>query len=102
STGLGWPAERAHPQENPSYPQSAVTSPLGGEDRVVSRETTDDAPAVTTSEAPEAALEAPPADHAADHDGVLAQARVIRTAGDFAGVAARLDDDNTPLARMAE
>jgi chromosome partitioning protein len=32
----------------------------------------------------------------------VARARVIRTAGDLAGVAARLDDESTPLARMAE
>jgi len=32
----------------------------------------------------------------------VAHARVIRTAGDLARVAARLDDDSTPLARMAE
>jgi chromosome partitioning protein len=32
----------------------------------------------------------------------VARARVIRTAADIAGVAARLDDDSTPLARMAE
>jgi chromosome partitioning protein len=32
----------------------------------------------------------------------IAHARVIRTAGELAGLSARLDDDSTPLARMAE
>ncbi len=37
-----------------------------------------------------------------DHTEEVAHVRVIRTAADIAGVDARLDDDSTPLARMAE
>ncbi len=99
STGLGWPAERAHPQEDPSFPQSTVTSPIGEQDDVVSRETTEDAIGSAYSAVQN---EAPPPDPTPKADSAVARARVIRTAGDFAGVAARLDDGNTPLARMAE
>jgi chromosome partitioning protein len=75
-----------------------VTSPIGGEGIVVSRETTGDAIGSAYSEVHE---EAPP-DPIPKADSAVARARVIRTAGDFARVAARLDDGNTPLARMAE
>jgi chromosome partitioning protein len=81
-----------------------VTSPAAEETSVVSRETTDDSdsdaaedadseedPAVPAASAP--AIEPP-------IDAVLSPA--VKTAADFAGVAARLDDDSTPLARMAE
>jgi chromosome partitioning protein len=79
STGLGWPPERDHPQVDPSFPQSAVTSPPAEEDEDVSRETTDQ-----------------PRD-------AVARARVIRTAGELADAGRGLDtDDSTPLARMAE
>lgn len=80
STGLGWPPERDHPQEDPSFPQSPVTSPSAEKTTDVSRETS---PAIE-----------PPI------DAVLTPA--VKTAADFAGVAARLDDGSTPLARMAE
>jgi len=39
---------------------------------------------------------------AAETADAIAHARVIRTAGDFVGVGALLDDETTPLARMAE
>jgi chromosome partitioning protein len=81
STGLGWPAERVHPQNHPGYPQPPVTSRADERTSEVSRETTE--------------VGDPPGD-------AVARARVIRTAGDLAGVAARLDDESTPLARMAE
>jgi chromosome partitioning protein len=81
STGLGWPAERVHPQNHPGYPQPPVTSRADERTSEVSRETTE--------------VGDPPVD-------AIARARVIRTAGDLAGVAARLDDESTPLARMAE
>jgi chromosome partitioning protein len=45
---------------------------------------------------------AEPAMARADVTDAVAHARVIRTAGDLAGVNAPLDDDSTPLARMAE
>jgi len=63
-----------------------VTSPAAEETSQVSRETTDDGPSGATVETADA----------------IAHARVIRTAGDLAGVTARLDNDNTPLAQMAE
>jgi chromosome partitioning protein len=66
---------------NPGFPQAAVTSPVDEKGSAVSRETTDPPP-----EMPDA----------------VARARVIRTAGDLAGVAAPAHDDSTPLARMAE
>jgi chromosome partitioning protein len=94
STGLGWPPEREHPQVGPSYPQPDPTSP--SEVRAdVSRETSAPAPVPvsreTTSETPNG--------HATD---AVAHARVIRTAGDLAGVGPLLDDESTPLARMVE
>jgi chromosome partitioning protein len=72
STGLGWPAERDHPQNHPGFPQSAVTSPTDEGTRPVSRETSSD------------------------------QAPTVRTAADLARVSAPLDDGSTPLARLAE
>ncbi len=72
STGLGWPSERESPQGSPSYPQAEGTSPDAGRTTEVSRETS---------------VEARPA---------------VRTAADFAVVGHLLDDDSTPLARMAE
>ena len=99
STGLGWPAERAHPQEDPSFPQSAVTSRISEGADLVSRETTEDTDVSASSEVPD---EAPPPDPGPHSDTAIARARVIRTAGDFARVSTRLDDGNTPLARMAE
>ena len=76
-----------------------MTSPIGEQDDVVSRETTEDAIGSAYSAVQN---EAPPPDPTPKADSAVARARVIRTAGDFAGVAARLDDGNTPLARMAE
>jgi chromosome partitioning protein len=90
STGLGWPAERVHPQNDPGYPQPSLTSPADEETSVVSRETSPADPAQ------------PPEDPVGGATDAVAHARVIRTAGDLAGVAARLDDESTPLARMAE
>jgi chromosome partitioning protein len=90
STGLGWPAERVLPQNDPGYPQSSLTSPADEETSVVSRETSPADPAP------------PPGDPVGGATDAVAHARVIRTAGDLAGVAARLDDESTPLARMAE
>jgi chromosome partitioning protein len=63
-----------------------VTSPATEKTTDVSRETTLEGPI-------EPAIEPP-------IDAVLTPA--VKTAADFAGVAARLDDDSTPLARMAE
>jgi chromosome partitioning protein len=81
-----------------------VTSPLAEETTLVSRETTregrPDAPEDAAAEernpvpgAPAPAIEPP-------IDAVLTPA--VKTAADFANVAARLDDGTTPLARMAE
>jgi chromosome partitioning protein len=75
STGLGWPAERGRPQIDPSFPQPSVTSPSDEGTTVVPRETSSETPST---------------------------AGPVRTAADFAGVSARLDDDSTPLARIAE
>ncbi len=75
STGLGWPSERKSPQKTTSYPQSGVTSPEAEGTTAVSRETSTES--VETR---------PP----------------VRTAADFAAVGQLLDDDSTPLARMAE
>ena len=74
STGLGWPPEREIPQKTPSYPQAGMTRPDAEVTIEVSRETS---PATTAK---------PP----------------IRTAADFASVGGLLDDDSTPLARIAE
>jgi chromosome partitioning protein len=75
STGLGWPPERESPQKSPSYPQSEVTSPRTRGTSDVSRETGP------------AGAPVPPA---------------VRTAADFAAGGQLLDDDSTPLARIAE
>ena len=75
STGLGWPSERKSPQISPSYPQAGVTSASTEVTSDVSRETSSDTVAVP-----------PP----------------VRTAADFAAVGQLLDDDSTPLARIAE
>jgi chromosome partitioning protein len=97
STGLGWPSERAHPQNAPSFPQSPETSPAAEEMRAVSRETNQD-PTPPDS----AATDGDPSEAAAGVVDTVAHARVIRTAGDLAGLAAPADDHSTPLARMAE
>ena len=102
STGLGWPSERDHPQEDPGFPQSAVTSPFGVADGPVSRETTADTSGPEIAEAPDGTPTGPPGDPGPDGEGALARAHAIRTAADFVAVSARLDDDSTPLARMAE
>jgi chromosome partitioning protein len=81
-----------------------VTSPVTEKTTDVSRETNGDvgqrdpeddpvAQMEPTSDIPSAAIEPP-------IDAVLTPA--VKTAADFAGVAARLDDESTPLARMAE
>ena len=75
STGLGWPPERKSPQKTTSYPQSGMTSDLVEGTTPVSRET-----------GPESVDVRPP----------------VRTAADFAATGPLLDDDSTPLARMAE
>jgi chromosome partitioning protein len=72
STGLGWPAERGRPQVNPGFPQPGVTSATDEGTSVVPRETSSN-----------------------DGSGV-------RTAADFVAVEPRVDDDSTPLARIAE
>ena len=72
STGLGWPSERETPQKSPSYPQAGGTSADTERTTEVSRETSVDA------------------------------RPVVRTAADFAAAGRLLDDDSTPLARMAE
>jgi chromosome partitioning protein len=72
STGLGWPSERGYPQEDPGFPQPSVTSPPDEGTSVVPRETSSN-----------------------DGSGV-------RTAADFVAVEPRVDDDSTPLARIAE
>lgn len=105
STGLGWPAERDHPQNDAGFPQpvdtasSAAEPALGSGEPAVDEVPTDDVSRETVSDTAD-----PPAASAAPGAPVdtIAHARVIRTAGDLAGVDARLDDDNTPLARMAE
>jgi chromosome partitioning protein len=76
STGLGWPTERESPQVSPSYPQTPVTSP--GDERAVdvSRETGEQEPVTS----------------------VL----TVRTAADFAAFGDSLQDESTPLARVAE
>jgi chromosome partitioning protein len=90
-----------------------VTSPAAEETSVVSRETTepdvseasDEHPVAedTTPDDPDpdegSSVDTPTAAETAD---AIAHARVIRTAGDFVGVGALLDDETTPLARMAE
>jgi chromosome partitioning protein len=81
-----------------------VTSPVTEKTTDVSRETNGDvgqrdpeddpvAQMEPTSDIPSAAIEPP-------IDAVLTPA--VKTAADFAGVAARLDVESTPLARMAE
>jgi chromosome partitioning protein len=75
STGLGWPPERETPQKDPSYPQSVMTSAPTEVTSDVSRETWSESVPVT-----------PP----------------VRTAADFAIAGPLLDDDSTPLARIAE
>ena len=112
STGVGWPVERGHPQEAPGYPQETVTSPLAEGATPVSRETTR-APSVSRetegaaeseeeSDAPGEGNGAPGPVAAIEPpiDAVLTPA--VRTVADFAGLPPRLDDDSTPLARMAE
>ena len=74
STGLGWPPERERPQKYPSYPQAGVTSAPTQGTSDVSRETSAE-PLPTTAS--------------------------VRTAADFATVGQLLDDDSTPLARIA-
>ena len=75
STGLGWPPERNSPQKSPSYPQVGVTRTDAEGTTSVSRETST-----------ESVAGRPP----------------VRTAADLAGVGPLLDDDSTPLARIAE
>jgi len=79
-----------------------VTSPFGVADGPVSRETTADTSGPEIAEAPDGTPTGPPGDPGPDGDGALARAHAIRTAADFVAVSARLDDDSTPLARMAE
>jgi chromosome partitioning protein len=104
STGLGWPAEREHPQVDPSFPQSVGTSPTTEETGVVSRETEPDGVVerevdqTSETQDPASVVVAPAIEPPID--AVLTPA--VKTAADFANVAARLDDDSTPLARMAE
>jgi chromosome partitioning protein len=148
STGLGWPAERDHPQVGPSFPQAEVTSPLAKGQAPVSRETeTTTVVSRETEEPPERrrrsdapgqadgegtrggnrpgngpgtdgpGLDGPGNDGPGNDgpgndpgrtvaaieppiDAVLTPA--VRTVADFADLPPRLDDDSTPLARMAE
>jgi len=78
STGLGWPSKRETPQMSPSYPQAERTSHPDEGTTGVSRETGTGRGQTVGERAP------------------------VRTAADFAVVGQLLDDDSTPLARMAE
>jgi chromosome partitioning protein len=79
-----------------------VTSPAAEETSVVSRET--DEKDATDESVGDPSPELPATTPASEPESTdaVAHARVIRTAGDFAGVSALLDDETTPLARMAE
>jgi chromosome partitioning protein len=77
-----------------------VTSPSAEETSVVSRETDEEGAIGPSDDDPEAPSGPPAQAIEPPIDAVLTPA--VRTAADFAGVSARLDDDSTPLARMAE
>jgi chromosome partitioning protein len=95
STGLGWPAEREHPQVSPSYPQPSGTRPATEGTSPVSRETTPSGPLTAPAPAISAAQTAPTVATQTGSSG-------IRTAGELAAASTRLDDETTPLARAAE